>query len=328
MASRPAAPSRPMPVSRHADRAARRTRARPTRTARRPRAGTSGASARGSAAAGRCRTTRWTSGGAITTRPAAALDAARRRARRRRGRPVCPSSQSAKAAPNGSPMCSTNRIGSGKRRRQAAQDLDERARAAGRGADGDHLAARATARSARRRRRRRAGRGGARRACQPGARMGDDADARDQLARSAMKLRSQSPSALVAARLLEHVDRAGGERVVGLEQLAAVGRRRDDQDRRRAVRHDVLGGGEAAHHRQHHVHRDDVGPQRAGTARSPACRRRPRRRPRCSGSAASTSHRRRRTVSESSTTSTRIGHASSDQRLDAGEQRRPDRTRP
>ncbi len=66
---------------------------------------------------------------------------------------------------------------------------------------------------------------------------------------------------LVAERLLQHVDRAGGERLVGLEDLAAVDRRGDDQDRRRKMRHDVFGGGKAAHDRQHHVHRHDIRPQ-------------------------------------------------------------------
>ena len=46
------------------------------------------------------------------------------------------------------------------------------------------------------------------------------------------------------------------------------------------MRHDVFGRGKAGHHRQHHVERDDVGPQRLRTARSRACRPRPRRPPR------------------------------------------------
>jgi len=43
------------------------------------------------------------------------------------------------------------------------------------------------------------------------------------------------------AWLVQDVDRAGRERVVGREQLAAIERRRHDQDRRRYVRHDLLG---------------------------------------------------------------------------------------
>ena len=71
---------------------------------------------------------------------------------------------------------------------------------------------------------------------------------------------SQAPSASVTGRLFQHIDRAGRERVVDLEQLAAIDRGRHDQDRRRTMRHDVFGGGKAAHHRQHHVHGDHVGP--------------------------------------------------------------------
>ena len=62
-------------------------------------------------------------------------------------------------------------------------------------------------------------------------------------------------------RLLEHVDRAGGQSLVGPEQLASIGRGGDDQDRRGAVRHDELGGGEARHDREHHVEGDHVRPE-------------------------------------------------------------------
>ncbi len=97
----------------------------------------------------------------------------------------------------------------------------------------------------------------ARRQGEPRAWMRDHADARNELqGREEPSL----PRALrlVAERLLQDVDRAGRERVVGLEYLAAVHRRRHDQDRGRTMRHDVFGGGEAAHQRQHHVHGHDV----------------------------------------------------------------------
>jgi hypothetical protein len=87
--------------------------------------------------------------------------------------------------------------------------------------------------------------------------VGDDAYARDQLHRSeeaALPLAFR----LMAGRLLEHIDGACRERLIDLEELAAVDRGGDHKDGRRAMRHDVLGGGEAAHDRQHHVHGDDV----------------------------------------------------------------------
>ena len=76
----------------------------------------------------------------------------------------------------------------------------------------------------------------------------------------AMKRRSHVPPRFDAGRLFQDIDRAGRQRLVDLEQLAAIDRRRHHQDRRRTMRHDVFGGGKPAHHRQHHVHRDHVGP--------------------------------------------------------------------
>ena len=284
MSSRPAAPSRPMPVSRQAAAAAPYSRATDSNS--------TSTDGRHEWRSGSCvrrsrpsRTTRWRSGGAITTRPACAATrlavarvgarggASARRASRRR-----PARRARRCAARAG-SAAGNRGGS------AAQDVDDRA-----GPPVDAPIA-TTSHALRSRLVRARGRQRAAVLRKPAAvprgcvitRM------RDTSFTVAMKRRSHAPSGSSPVRLLEHVDRAGGQRLVGLEQLAAVGRRRDDQDRRRAVRHDVLGGGQPAHHRQHHVHRDDVGPQRLGTARSRACRRSASPTTSTSGSAASTS---------------------------------------
>lgn len=61
-------------------------------------------------------------------------------------------------------------------------------------------------------------------------------------------------------RLLEHVERAGGDRVEP-ELLAASDQPRQHDDRGGAARHDRADRVEAAHQRQEHVHRDHVGAQ-------------------------------------------------------------------
>ncbi len=90
--------------------------------------------------------------------------------------------------------------------------------------------------------------------------MGDDADARDELDRRD-EFAVPAVVRFLAVGLLEHVDGAGGERVIGLEEIAPVRGGGDDQDRRRTKRHDVFGGRQAGHHGQHHVHGDDIGAQ-------------------------------------------------------------------
>ena len=107
-------------------------------------------------------------------------------------------------------------------------------------------------------------------------------------------------------RLLQHVQRAGGQRFVGLEQLAAVGGGRHDQNGRGAVRHHVFGDRHAGHERHHHVQRHHIRAERLAQLDGALAIRRLRPPPPGRGRAASTSTSRLRTVNESSTTRTRI----------------------
>ena len=175
--------------------------------------------------------------------PGPASGAARRRARTGPGPRDWPSSHSASAAPNGSLMWSTSSTGQansrGSRRRISSTAPGSSRRAADRH-DAGAAGGRAAGAAARRPRRSRGGGRG----LQPRPQVRDDLDPRDELHRAA-EARFPGAVALVPERLLEHVEGAGRERVVGAEQLAPVRGRRDHQDRRRAVRHDALGASPA-----------------------------------------------------------------------------------
>ncbi len=305
MASSPSAPSRPIPVSSTPIAVAAALAAPPIRTARRPTAGTS--------AAARVPTQRH----AVRPPPTRCTIGRRHdHARRRSASPSC------LAMRTGTGDCSRQPLdeAGGERLADVRDDEDRRSNCRAAASAGCRRSP-----SVRRSRRRwRRARGPSRAACRcdrprgarspssprsRAARVGDDPDPRRPRAPcrpAAAPTRSSDSS---APRLLDHVERAGRQRVVGAEHFAAVGRARHDDDRRRAERHDVLGGGQAADHRHHHVERDDVGPQRQAQLD----------RPLAVGGFADDGHVglpptitptiRRRTVVESSATSTLIGSA-------------------
>jgi hypothetical protein len=156
--------------------------------------------------------------------------------------------------------------------RQRAQDLRQRRRSARRGAERDEAHRLETRRRRQRARQRRRARpapvgvdGGAGRAIAARgdvhARMGAHLDPRRDAHREQEALLPGAAVVLAGARLFDHVDGAGDERLVAPEQLAAIGGAGDDHDRRRAIGHDVLGRGQPAQDRQDQLERDHVGAQ-------------------------------------------------------------------
>jgi hypothetical protein len=94
----------------------------------------------------------------------------------------------------------------------------------------------------------------------PGPWMHDDLDARDELD-GGDELLFPGIVGLVSQRLVEHVQGAGRQGFVRLEELSPVRRGGHDENRRRAVGHDEFRDRQATHHGQHHVQGDDVRPQ-------------------------------------------------------------------
>jgi hypothetical protein len=87
--------------------------------------------------------------------------------------------------------------------------------------------------------------------------MCDDLDAREELD-GGDELSFPGIVELFSQGFVEHVQGAGRQGFVGLEEFSPVRRGGHDENRRRAVGHDEFRGRQTAHYRQHHVQGNDV----------------------------------------------------------------------